>query len=164
MNKRPGERQEPWLLIKSDDEYARGQIRSGYSRRDARTRWRPAARWIRSPTAADGSGTPTAGQRAIAKTRRGEDEAGAKRLRARSGPKATTAGDKTRQENEEAAGSLRQVGRSPARRRQRCRLSCRPASPRSATSAPDARDWIHEIKFDGYRMQARLRRRQGRRC
>ena len=34
-SKRPGERQEPWLLIKATDEYARTQIRSRHSGRDA---------------------------------------------------------------------------------------------------------------------------------
>ncbi len=37
MRKRPGERQEPWLLIKATDEFAAQEIRSGHSRRAART-------------------------------------------------------------------------------------------------------------------------------
>ena len=38
MRKRPGERQEPWLLIKATDEFAAQEVRSGYSGRDARFR------------------------------------------------------------------------------------------------------------------------------
>ena len=38
MRKRPGERQEPWLLIKATDEFAAQEIRSGYSGRDAELR------------------------------------------------------------------------------------------------------------------------------
>ena len=38
MRKRPGERQEPWLLIKATDEFARQEIRPGHSRRNAELR------------------------------------------------------------------------------------------------------------------------------
>ena len=38
----------------------------------------------------------------------------------------------------------------------RCRNSFRSVSPRSTTSAPSGPDWLHEIKFDGYRIEARL--------
>ena len=38
----------------------------------------------------------------------------------------------------------------------RCRTSCRRRSRRCATVAPGGSGWVHEIKFDGYRIQARL--------
>ena len=50
----------------------------------------------------------------------------------------------------------------PAARRAAAAISCRRASPRLRAKAPSAADWVHEIKFDGYRIQARLDARQGR--
>ncbi len=37
-----------------------------------------------------------------------------------------------------------------------CRLSFRRASLRCTTTAPSGKNWLHEIKFDGYRIEARL--------
>ena len=45
----------------------------------------------------------------------------------------------------------------------RCRISSRRSSARSWTPAV-RRGWVHEIKFDGYRIQLRVAWRQGRRC
>ena len=58
-------------------------------------------------------------------------------------------------------GDIRRLAtpsRTPVRRAAlaRCRPSSARASPRSRTSAPARADWVHEIKFDGYRIQARI--------
>ena len=59
MRKRPGERQEPWLLIKATDEFAAQEIRSGYPGRDAEFRGhRPDHGRDRRRTRS-GSGIPT---------------------------------------------------------------------------------------------------------
>ena len=50
----------------------------------------------------------------------------------------------------------RAAKRSRGRTACRCRTSCRRRSRRCATTAPSGAGWVHEIKFDGYRIQARL--------
>ena len=42
------------------------------------------------------------------------------------------------------------------RGRRRCRRSCRRSWRRQRATAPDGPEWLHEIKFDGYRTLARI--------
>ena len=46
--------------------------------------------------------------------------------------------------------------RNRGRTARRCRISCRRRSPPCARRRRAADGWVHEIKFDGYRIQARL--------
>ena len=43
-----------------------------------------------------------------------------------------------------------------------CRHSCRPSCARRVGRPPTGKDWVHEIKLDGYRMQLRVDGRRGR--
>ena len=58
----------------------------------------------------------------------------------------------------EAGQAIRQKSsaRSPARATAGCRTSSRRALATLSATAPDSGDWVHEIKFDGYRIQARI--------
>ena len=51
--------------------------------------------------------------------------------------------------------------RSPARAGRRCPTASSPSSPPWCPEAPTGDDWIHEIKFDGYRVMTPARGRQG---
>ena len=55
-------------------------------------------------------------------------------------------------------GEPQDAARTNARTTLRCPTSCRRRWRRCATRRRTGREWVHEIKFDGYRMQARLDR------
>jgi bifunctional non-homologous end joining protein LigD len=107
MRKRPGERQEPWLLIKSNDKYARKKFdRDILEQKD----------------------------RSVATGRTMSQIAGDKK--------------KVWQSNRAKSRAPRTVTPSPK--------SALKAMPRLPEKVPDSRAWSYEIKFDGYRIQARL--------
>ena len=155
MQKRPGERQEPWLLIKGEDEYARTKSEaenleespnSAASRRtmdqiaEGRSRV-----WHSNKPASEQSSRRIAPKNKPAR-------AAAREKRA----KTTKSGDKTAKK-EKSSGSLRRIGHLPARDARRYRPSSARALPRSPPTHRRAPDFVHEIKFDGYRIQARIR-------
>jgi bifunctional non-homologous end joining protein LigD len=83
----------------------------------------------------------------------------------KSGKKKTAAAKKSNKHNETAmAAILRRTARSMSEQQKKSSAqSALPAfiEPSLATladKAPDSGNWIHEIKFDGYRLQARLER------
>src|SRR4051812_6109103 len=157
MRKRPGEKQEPWLLIKSDDEAARGprdpdileekpkSVASGRSMEAIATAGD--AVWQSNRSVADNVKTLK-----TAKTAPKTTPASNKK------PVTKSAGQKKAKAKSRAALAAAEVlHETPARRR----ASALPAfvPPQLATlheSAPDGDDWVHEAKFDGYRIQARL--------
>ena len=160
-SKRPGERQEPWLLIKGDDEYARDEIA-------IRTSWRSMPNsaatgrtmdeiaggkkkvWHSNKPATEQSGRRRAAPRASRAAREQR-----RASRARAAPRA--------QSRSEAAQSARQAIGAIAGRAQGAAAGFRRAVPRDAQQQGARRraTGVHEIKFDGYRIQARHRRRQG---
>jgi bifunctional non-homologous end joining protein LigD len=131
MRKRPDERQEPWLLIKSDDKYARKKSdRDIVEQKD----------------------------RSVATGRTMSQIAGDKKkvwqsTRAKSrAPRTVTPSPKS---------ALKSLPRLPKKAISRKRKSEVPdfIPPSLATlreKVPDSRAWSYEIKFDGYRIQARL--------
>ena len=132
MRKRPGERQEPWLLIKSDDKYARKKSdRDIVEQKD----------------------------RSVATGRTMSQIAGDKKkvwqsnhAKSRAAPRTVTPSPKS---------ALKSLPRLPKKAISRKRKSEVPdfIPPSLATlreKVPDSRAWSYEIKFDGYRVQARL--------
>jgi len=131
MRKRPDERQEPWLLIKSDDKYARKKSdRDILEQKD----------------------------RSVATGRTMSQIAGDKK-KARQSNRAKSLPPRTVTPSPKSA--LKSMPRLPKKVISRKRKSEVPEfiPPSLATlreKVPDSRAWSYEIKFDGYRIQARL--------
>ena len=151
-----GERQEPWLLIKERDEAARPAPNSASS-----TRCRTAC-----------SRTPVARRRSRARRSRCEgaprpqeasQRAAAAARTTRAGPSPRGRKPASRPRAKTAVRASREAAPRPRapRRSRRCPTRWRPSSRRWSTRRRRADDWIYEIKFDGYRMLARVERRRG---
>jgi bifunctional non-homologous end joining protein LigD len=149
LRKRPGEKQEPWLLIKSDDEAARSandpdileeKPRSVVSRRTIEAIAKAAdAVWESKKSVAEN----------VREIQKAKTQKVAKAKKPKAGKRAKSSAQLA------AAEVLRE---RPARRG---KASALPAfiPPQLATLAdnpPDGANWVHEVKFDGYRLQARL--------
>ena len=147
MRKRPGERQEPWLLIKSDDEAARSpddpdileeKPRSVVSRRTIEGIAKAGdAVWQSNRSVADNA-------KQIRKMKTTAKMPASKVKKAKSKTK-----------------SRAQLATTPVLHEKPARRAALPAfvPPQLATlsdKAPNGENWVHEVKFDGYRMQARL--------
>ncbi len=171
LKPRPGERQEPWLLIKSDDESARpksardvleekpdsavsgrsiGEIAEGRSKV-----WhsnRPAAQQSPRTVSAKAKAAMKAGGRAPprrkakAKSRARKTGAAGKRAAQKS------PASKPSKPAAPPAGLAATSGARAARLPDFVAPSLATLSERT----PAQGRWVHEIKFDGYRMQARL--------
>jgi bifunctional non-homologous end joining protein LigD len=165
MRKRPGERQEPWLLIKSDDDAARSpkepDILEEEPKSVASGRTMEAiakagdAVWQSNRSVAENVNTlekaktaKTAKRKTVAKTAMASKKKAVAKSAAQQKAKAKS----------RAALTLDEVLReTPAQRRASALPDFVP--PQLATlheTAPDGTDWVHEAKFDGYRIQARL--------
>ena len=122
MKPRRGEKSEPWLLIKAEDEFARqpGEPEitdeETTSRISGKTNERARCRRARCAQTTKRARAPASAARCCCPT----------------------------------------SARSPAHARVCCRRSSSRASPRRATSRRAGLNWIHEIKHDGYRIQARI--------
>ncbi len=132
MHGREGERQEPWLLIKERDESARPAAE--YSVVDAE----PDSVDLRSH---DRRGAESAAEGA----RRSPPSAAARPRRPRS-----------RRAPARTATERRRCRCRPARSRRRCRSPSRRSWRRWSPRRRATPGWIYEIKFDGYRMLARI--------
>jgi bifunctional non-homologous end joining protein LigD len=155
MRKRPGERQEPWLLIKSDDEFARRKSdpdildeepNSATTGRDmeeiAGGRKRVWHSHRRTTTAA---ATRAKTSRAILKD---SLKPSAKTIK--------PAAKASKRPARRAATARAATARAEVRRSVRLPDFVPPCLATLSERAPDARDWLHEIKFDGYRVQAHV--------
>ena len=143
MHGRGDERQEPWLLIKERDDEARPAAE--YSVVDAEP-----ASVLSDRTIADRRRRrrrPPSARRARRSTERG---------RARRSRLAKAAASAPAAKPPPAARRSRRSRRRPARSRRRCRRRCRRSSRRWSPSRPRDGGWLYEIKFDGYRMLARI--------
>ena len=152
MRKRPGERQEPWLLIKSKDEAARGpndpdileeKPRSVVSRRTI-------------------EGIAKAGDAVWQSNRSVKDNVATLKTKpkkkAKAAPKKPAGKSKARPKARAQLARTEVLREKPARGSKRSAL---PAfvPPQLATlheNAPNDPTYVHEAKFDGYRLQARL--------
>jgi len=156
MRKRPGEKQEPWLLIKSDDEYAVHKDDADIL--EERPNSVTTGRSIDEIEAA--------GDRVWHSNRAADDqpEAKASRRRARSAKSARSRekSDKTRKPAAKKSAAKKKRRRAvdlsaiAGARKRAMPDFVEPSLATLSNSAPDSRDWVHEIKFDGYRMQARI--------
>jgi bifunctional non-homologous end joining protein LigD len=134
MKRKPGERQESWLLIKSADDFARR------------------------------AGTPDILEekpRSVASGRGMEQIAGEANISAEQNTRSRTLPPDKKMRPADAGdppAGLIPSGMAGARK---ARLPdfVPPCLATLASNAPTGAEWLHEIKFDGYRMQARLTRR-----
>jgi bifunctional non-homologous end joining protein LigD len=157
MRKRPGERQEPWLLIKANDEAARGpkdpdileeKDRSVVSRRTIEGIAKAGgAVWQSNRSISDN----VQNMKAAAKTERKKTaprKAAAKRVASRS----------KRARSRAQLASTEVLREKPKRKPKGAPLPDF-VPPQLATlhdTAPNDPSYVHEAKFDGYRLQARI--------
>src|SRR4051812_46993974 len=148
MRKRPGERQEPWLLIKATDE-------------SARKKSDPDILEEMPESAATGR---TMDEIAADKKRVWHSNRSAKEQ-----PKAVQAGPARRAKPRARAprrtatakrSGNKRSGKKPAKiagaRNARLPEFIEPSLATLSSTAPETGGWVHEIKFDGYRIQARI--------
>jgi bifunctional non-homologous end joining protein LigD len=121
MRPRPGEKKENWLLIKSDDEFAR---HAG------------------EPDITDEETTSTLSGRTT------EELAALGELRKDHAGRAQVVSARQRQVPDPAKVRGARKGILPA--------FLEPSLPQTADKAPSGPKWAHEIKYDGYRIQARI--------
>ncbi len=154
MSKRPGEKQEPWLLIKGEDEFARTKKQpdileelpdSAVSKRTMEQIAEGRSRvWQSNRPASEQSSRRTA-----PKTARIAAVAKPHEARSRTASKAPEA-------KEKPSGPSRSTARISGARRGTLPTFIPPSLATLSSKAPNTADWVHEIKFDGYRMQARI--------
>lgn len=153
LQKRAGDKRNNWLLIKSDDDAARAAHdkdileEADFSIKTGRT-----------------MNEITAGERASAKEKTKMKKVLASTKKKMSTPKTKTATKTTRKRA--ASAQLAQKHDTITERKPRLKAAkptalpgfVKPCLATLADKAPDSANWIHEIKFDGYRLQARLSR------
>jgi len=130
MRRRPGEKKDNWLLIKQQDDHARSVSDKDILEQKARS----------------------------VKTGRSLDEI-AKGAATKAAPKKQSAGRAKRAAPKRATAKK---AKAPKRKAKRKRAGdappdfIEPCLASLASKAPESGKWVHEIKFDGYRLQARL--------
>jgi bifunctional non-homologous end joining protein LigD len=155
MRKRVGEKQEPWLLIKSDDAAARTandpdileeKPRSVVSRRTIEGIAKAGdAVWESKKSVAEN----------VKQIKKAKTQKGAKKPKAAKAKKPKARKHSKSSAQLAAAEVLRET---PARRSKGGALPAfvPPQLATLADNAPDGANWVHEVKFDGYRLQARI--------
>ena len=170
MHKRPNERQDPWLLIKGDDEAARGASAPDILEEQSRS----AASGRTMEEIAEGRG----GKRVWQSNRSETPRKAAK-------PLAQKTAEPARRKSTAATPRSTRAPRRPTAPAKRSRSAKKSASAKNGKAArkskagkaksgdalpdfvppalatlratpPSGADWLHEVKFDGYRIQARL--------
>jgi bifunctional non-homologous end joining protein LigD len=139
MRPRPGERQEPWLLIKGDDEFARKK-----SDPDILEEMADSAATSRSMDE-----IASQKKRVWHSNRSADDQPEAKR--AKSAPKAAKSMAMSKR-----GSSKKKPVKIEGARSGRLPNFVAPELATLTATAPSGHDWVHEIKFDGYRIQARI--------
>ncbi|HUR56096.1 MAG TPA: DNA polymerase ligase N-terminal domain-containing protein, partial [Opitutaceae bacterium] len=159
MKKRPGERQEPWLLIKSDDEFARKKsdpdILEEHEESAATGRSMDEIAGAKKGKVWHSKPKPTTKlQKAAAKLGLKPDakatEQAAKRANKPSAAKPRSVKAKKPRVAAFQAKTVTRKGKA------KVPDFVSPCLATLSNSVPAAGDWVHEIKFDGYRMQGRL--------
>jgi bifunctional non-homologous end joining protein LigD len=143
MRPRPGERQEPWLLIKATDDFARKKSDPDILEEMANS-------------AATGR---TMDEIAAQKKRVWHSNRSAngqsKTKRATAAPKVARKAAKLARKTKRR-GTKKKPAKSVGARDSRLPHFIAPSLATLSATAPASRDWVHEIKFDGYRIQARI--------
>ena len=147
MRKREGERQDPWLLIKADDAEARGPNAPDILEEEP---WSVATKRSMDEIS---EGAPARKRRPAATKKKTANEA---KPRKTAKPAKRTA--KRSASRSSAAVATSDVRRADPRRRSRKTPPdfVAPCLARLEAVAPSGAGWVHEIKFDGYRIEARL--------
>jgi len=157
MRKRTGEKQEPWLLIKSEDEAARTagepdileeKPLSVVSRRTMEAIAKAGdAVWESKKSVAENV-------KRLKKGRKAKQSSSA-RSRESGSPES-----KTKEKKKKLASRLRANERSAGKRKRKGATALPDFIPPQLASLhdkpPDSGNYVHEVKFDGYRIQARL--------
>jgi bifunctional non-homologous end joining protein LigD len=165
MHKRPGEKRDNWLLIKSDDEFARGAKDPDILEEEnmSATTGRNMDEIAHAEDAVWHSNRPVKENAARLARAKPTKVVKAKTAKAKTA-KAKSARPKAKRARK-SASKAKASGRKAKKTKSDPIPGERPAPlpdfiPPSlallGTVAPDGRDWIHEIKFDGYRLQARI--------
>jgi bifunctional non-homologous end joining protein LigD len=168
IRKRERERQDPWLLIKVEDDAARtpkdpdileekprsvvtgrsiDEIAAGRAvkKKSARKTTPAKAVWHSNRDQAAAKSTP-------AKAAKSTKRAG---MRARAA-KPRSAAERTKASSRKKRRSKSEGPRLEAARRAALPDFVPPCLAESSAAPPNAANWVHEIKFDGYRIQARI--------
>lgn len=147
LHKKRGETRENWLLIKTDDEAARTP-----RDKDILDEAPLSAKTGRSmEEIAEGVRKPAAKRKTAAKAKPAKVKP-AKRKLAKAKPAKKTVGKRT------LAAAVKTSRKTAPLEDPKAILPAfvKPCLATLADKAPDSGNWIHEIKFDGYRLQARL--------
>ena len=145
MHRRPDEKRDNWLLIKSRRRRgARGRATRTFSSRNQRS--------VATGRTMDEIAQGKAQSEGLASKRRRSKPAPAKPA-AKTTAKAKRSKDSEHCNDPRAGPPLRPDGALPD--------FVEPCLATLSDKAPDSGNWMHEIKFDGYRLQARIERRQG---
>jgi len=143
MRKKPGDRQEPWLLIKAADEIARTKRAPDIldEMPDSAASGRTMDEIATSPKKVWHSNKP-------ARTK----------AQAKSAASPTQVGRRARAPRKSAAAKPKTSDASPSGQIPHPRVPgfIKPCLATLSTAAPRNGGWVHEIKFDGYRIQARI--------
>jgi bifunctional non-homologous end joining protein LigD len=150
MRKREGERQDPWLLIKSEDEAARSKKDPDIL--EEKTKSAVSGRTMEQ--IATGKG----GKAVWSSARKKQVAASppAKQLRTTRQPKARTAAKRTRAVAKKSPRASASKGTDLEGRPAPLPDFVPPCLALLSATAPEGANWLHEIKFDGYRTQAHI--------
>ena len=156
MPRRRGEKRDNWLLIKSDDEAARGPNDPDIL--EEKPKSVVSGRTIETIAAAEGDAVWQS-NKSIAENVRQIKKAKKKTAPAKKAAPKKTKSEKARPKKAKSKARA-QLAAAEVLREKPARTAV-PAfiPPQLATlhdTAPDGAQWIHEVKFDGYRMQALL--------
>ena len=150
MHRRPNEKRNNWLLIKANDESARGPRDKDILEEMSRSV--TTGRTMDEITDGAPKKTP---KRAATKPGKPKPTARA------GGPKTKTSGKATSKASSKRKTAALKAG-SAVRRSPKGNVPLpgfvEPCLATLSDKAPDSTNWIHEIKFDGYRLQARVDR------
>jgi bifunctional non-homologous end joining protein LigD len=145
MRKRPGERQEPWLLIKATDEFARKKSEPDILEEMADS----------AATGRTMDEIAAQKKRVWHSNRRADDQPEAKRAKT-SAAKPTKTSVKANGKSAKGRGSKKKPIQISGGRSGNLPDFIPPSLATLSSIAPSGDEWVHEIKFDGYRMQARI--------
>ena len=152
MRARAGERHENWLLIKGKDEKRADRAKGYFGGEAAVGGHRPLDRGDRRGQRQK-AGLAQQSRRRRQSGRRGGDQAADQTNRGKAGGKTAQAKAKAAR----AAPAQARQKKAGCRRRRIETARFRPAGLATLhDQAPSGPDWLHEIKFDGYRIEARL--------
>lgn len=158
MHRRRGEKRDNWLLIKSDDEAARKPRdrdildEAALSVKTGRTMEEIAGGKNRRKTAKKAAKAKTVSK----STRRKTSGARKKRVKANAAEAVQTATLKSHTKVSPPVTPPSDSGAVAEARRAALPAFVKPCLATLAVKAPEGERWIHEIKFDGYRLQGRL--------